>query len=187
MLDLHVVEMTGWKRGNGSTLPGLPWVDPSPNIRSLNEALLYPGLALLENFNELFGGRGTDAPFEQIGADWIRGRDLVKWLNARAIPGVQIFPQRFRPASSNFSGKTIEGIRFVVTNRDIFSPSQLGLDLAAGLAALYPGKIVWEKNRNLIGNSGVMHALASGADAGPAGRAGIGEFLKVRERYLIYP
>jgi len=186
-LDLHVVEMTGWKRAEWFEATGLPWVDPSPNIRSLNEALLYPGLALLENSTNYSVGRGTDTPFEQIGADWIRGRDLVKWLNARAIPGVQIFPQRFRPASSNFSGKTIEGIRFVVTNRDIFSPSQLGLDLAAGLAALYPGKIVWEKNRNLIGNSGVMHALASGADAGPAGRAGIGEFLKVRERYLIYP
>jgi uncharacterized protein YbbC (DUF1343 family) len=186
-LDLHVVEMTGWKRAEWFEATGLPWVDPSPNIRSLNEALLYPGLALLENSTNYSVGRGTDTPFEQIGADWIRGRDLVKWLNARAIPGVQIFPQRFRPASSNFSGKTIEGIRFVVTNRDIFSPSQLGLDLAAGLAALYPGKIVWEKNRNLIGNSGVMHALASGADAGPAGRAGIGEFLRVRERYLIYP
>jgi uncharacterized protein YbbC (DUF1343 family) len=107
-------------------------------------------------------------------------------MNARAIPGVRVFPQRFTPASSHFSGKTIEGIRFVVTDRDIFSASQLGLNLAAGLAALYPGKIVWEKTRNLIGNSGVMHALASGKDAGPAARTGIEEFLKVRERYLIY-
>jgi uncharacterized protein YbbC (DUF1343 family) len=185
-LDLHVVEMTGWKRAEWFEATGLPWVDPSPNIRSLNEALLYPGLALLENSTNYSVGRGTDTPFEQIGADWIRGRDLVKWLNARAIPGVQIFPQRFRPASSNFSGKTIEGIRFVVTDRDLLSPSQLGLDLAAGLAALYPGKIVWEKNRNLIGNSGVMRALASGADASAAARTGVEEFLKLRERYLIY-
>jgi uncharacterized protein YbbC (DUF1343 family) len=107
-------------------------------------------------------------------------------MNARAIPGVRFFPQRFTPASSNFSGKTIEGVRFAITDRDILSASQLGLDLAAGLAALYPGKIVWEKNRNLIGNSGVMRALASGANAGPAARTGIEEFLKVRERYLIY-
>jgi uncharacterized protein YbbC (DUF1343 family) len=185
-LDLHVVEMTGWKRAEWFDATGLPWVDPSPNIRNLNEALLYPGVALLENAPNYSVGRGTDTPFEQIGADWIRGRDLAKWMNARAIPGVRFFPQRFRPASSNFSGKTIEGIRFVVTDRDLLSASQLGLDLAAGLAALYPGKMVWEKNRNLIGNSGVTRALASGADAGGAARTGIEEFLKVRERYLIY-
>jgi uncharacterized protein YbbC (DUF1343 family) len=186
-LDLHVVEMTGWVRAEWFDATGLPWIDPSPNIRNPTEALLYPGVALLENAPNYSVGRGTDTPFEQIGADWIRGRDLAKWMNARAIPGVRFFPQRFTPASSKFSGRTIEGIRFVVTDRDIFSASQLGLNLAAGLAALYPGKMVWENNRHLIGNSGVMRALASGKDAGPAARTGIEEFLKVRERYLIYP
>jgi uncharacterized protein YbbC (DUF1343 family) len=184
--DLHVVEMTGWQREEWFDATGLPWVDPSPNIRNLNEALIYPGLAMLEYSTNYSVGRGTDAPFEQVGADWIHGRDLAQWLNARGIPGVRFYPLRFTPASSNFSGKTIEGIRFVITNRDIFTPSQLGLDVAAGLAALYPGKIVWEANRNLIGSSGVMHALASGEDADSAARTGIEEFLRVRQRYLIY-
>jgi uncharacterized protein YbbC (DUF1343 family) len=185
-LDLHVVELTGWKREEWFDATRLPWIDPSPNIRNLNEALLYPGLALLEYSANYSVGRGTDAPFEQIGADWIRGRDLAEWLSERGIPGVRFYPLRFTPASSSFSGKTIEGVRFVVTNRDILSPSQLGLDLAAGLRALYPGKIVWETNRSLIGNSGVMRAVASGEDTGSAARTGIEEFLKVRERYLIY-
>jgi uncharacterized protein YbbC (DUF1343 family) len=185
-LDLHVVEMTGWKRDEWFDATGLPWVDPSPNIRNLNEALLYPGLALLENSTNYSVGRGTDAPFEQIGADWVRGSDLAAWLNMREIPGVRFSPLRFTPTASHFSGKTIEGIRFVVTNRDLLSPSQLGLELAAGLEALYPGKIDWEKNRNLIGNSGVMRALASSGDAGAAARTGIEEFLKLRQRYSIY-
>src|SRR5271155_903544 len=137
-LDLHVVEMTGWKRTDWFDSTGLPWVDPSPNIRNLNEALLYPGVALIETATNYSVGRGTDAPFEQIGAEWMRGHDFAEWLNARGIPGVRFYPLRFTPASSNFSGKSIEGVRFVITNRDILAPSQLGLDLAASLAVLYP-------------------------------------------------
>jgi len=185
-LDLHVVELTGWKREEWFDATRLPWIDPSPNIRNLNEALLYPGLALLEYSANYSVGRGTDAPFEQIGADWIRGRDLAEWLSERGIPGVRFYPLRFTPASSSFSGKTIEGVRFVVTNRDILSPSQLGLDLAAGLRALYPGKIVWETNRSLIGNSGVMRALASGADPEKPAQTGLEEFMRLRQKYLIY-
>jgi uncharacterized protein YbbC (DUF1343 family) len=184
--DLHVVEMTGWTRDKWFDATGLPWVDPSPNIRNLNEALLYPGVAMLEYSTNYSVGRGTDAPFEQIGADWIHGPDLAAYLNARGIPGVRFYPLRFTPASSTFSGKTIEGVRLEITNRDVFSSAQLGLDLAAGLEALYPGKIVWEANRSLIGSNGVLRALATHNDAGSVARTGIGEFLKLRQRYLIY-
>jgi uncharacterized protein YbbC (DUF1343 family) len=184
--DLHVIQMTGWTRDQWFDATGLPWVDPSPNIRSLNEALLYPGLAMLEYSTNYSVGRGTDAPFEQIGADWIRGFDLAQYLNGRKIPGVRFYPVRFAPSSSNFSGKSIEGIRFVITNRDLYSASELGLALAGALGSLYPGKIVWETNRNLIGNQGVIRALNAKEDAGSVARTGIDDFLKLRQRYLIY-
>ena len=133
--DLHVIEMTGWNREDWFDATGLPWVNPSPNIRSLNEALLYPGIAMLESSTNYSVGRGTDAPFEQIGADWIDGRQLARYLESRAIPGVRCYPVQFTPTSSNFSGKTIQGVHFIVTNRDVFSSSRLGLELAAALAS----------------------------------------------------
>ncbi len=103
-------------------------------------------------------GRGTDAPFEQIGADWIRGRELASFLNGRYIPGVRVYPTRFRPASSNFAGKTIEGVRFVITDRDSFDSTRFGLEVGYALEKLYPGKIAWEINRFLIGNHEVIEA-----------------------------
>ena len=87
--DLHVIEMTGWHREDWFDATGLPWVNPSPNIRNLNEALLYPGLAMLEYSTNYSVGRGTDAPFEQIGADWIRGAELARHLSELNIPGVR--------------------------------------------------------------------------------------------------
>jgi uncharacterized protein YbbC (DUF1343 family) len=184
--DLHVIEMTGWKREDWFDSTGLPWVDPSPNIRNLNEALLYPGIAMLESSTNYSVGRGTDAPFEQIGADWIDGQELARRLGLRAIPGVRVTPVQFTPESSNFKGKTIQGVHFTVTNRDIFSSSRFGLELAEVLGRLYPGKIAVQLNRNLIGNGGVMRALATGTDAGSVADAGIQSFLELRQKYLLY-
>lgn len=184
--DLHVVAMTGWTRGQWFDATGLKWVNPSPNIRTLNEAVLYPGIAMLEGSKNYSVGRGTDAPFEQIGADWIDGRSLARRLESRGIPGVRVSPVEFAPSSSNFTGKTIGGVRFAVTDRDAFSSSRLGLELARALAALYPQKIVMESNKYLIGNSAVMRALGSGGDAGSAADAGIQQFLALRRKYLLY-
>jgi uncharacterized protein YbbC (DUF1343 family) len=184
--DLHVVEMTGWTRGEWFDATGLPWVNPSPNIRSLNEAVLYPGIALLEGSKNYSVGRGTEAPFEQVGADWIDGRALARRLELRGIPGVRFTPVEFAPASSNFSGKTIGGVHFAVTDRGVFSSSRLGLELARALATLYPQKIAIESNKYLIGNSAVMRALATGGDAGSAADAGIQQFLDLRRKYLLY-
>jgi len=184
--DLHVIGMTGWHREDWFDATGLPWVDPSPNIRNLNEALLCPGIAMLEYSTNYSVGRGTDAPFEQIGADWIRGNDLARRLSALNIPGVRISAAQFTPASSIFSGKTISGVSFVVTNRDAFSSSQLGLAVAAALQTLYPRKIALDVNRNLIGNGEVMRALAAGADPAPAANANLKEFLELRLKFLLY-
>jgi uncharacterized protein YbbC (DUF1343 family)/CubicO group peptidase (beta-lactamase class C family) len=188
-LDLHVISMRGWDRGDWFDSTSLPWVDPSPNMRSLNAALLYPGIALLEAAPNYSVGRGTDSPFELIGADWIRGRELGAFLNGRDIPGVRVYPVRFRPASSNFSGKTIEGVRFVVTNRDAFDSTRLGLELAFALNKLYPGKIAFEQNRFLIGNHEVLRGLKEGTDPRTIleeMQDSLTVFTQQRERYLIY-
>lgn len=184
--DLHVIEMTGWNRGDWFDRTELPWVNPSPNIRSLDEATLYPAVALLETSTNYSVGRGTDAPFEQIGADWIDGRELADYLNARGIPGVRFYPVRFTPSSSNFSGKTIQGVRFTLIDRDIFSASRLGLELGRALATLYPKKIAFELDKNLIGSAAVVSALTSGTDASAAADVGIRSFLETRGKYLLY-
>lgn len=184
--ELRVVEMAGWNRAEWFDATGLPWVNPSPNIRNLNQALLYPGLALLEGSTNYSLGRGTDAPFEQVGADWIKGTDLARRLRTRAIPGVQFYPVRFMPVASNLSGKQVEGLSFVVTNRDAFSSARLGLELAEALGALYPKQMKWEANRRLIGNDAVVNALSGGGDAVAAAATGMASFLDVRRKYLIY-
>lgn len=162
--DLHVVKMKNWQRGDWFDSTGLTWIDPSPNLRGLNAAALYDGLALLEASPNYSVGRGTDAPFEQIGADWIHGSELAQFLNARFIPGVRAYATRFQPVSGPFSGKTIEGVRFVILNREQFDSVELGLELAYALQKLYPGKINFEACRFLIGNRETIDALKSGRD-----------------------
>jgi uncharacterized protein YbbC (DUF1343 family) len=188
-LDLRVIQMRGWDRGDWFDATGLPWVDPSPNIRNLNATILYPGIAMLEASTNYSVGRGTDSPFELIGADWIHGRDLASFLNGRYIPGVRVYPTRFRPTSSNFSGKTIEGVRFVITNRDTFDSVRFGLELGYALNKLYPGKIAWQENRFLVGNQEVLRALKNGVDPGTILQQmedSLAVFTRQKERYLLY-
>ncbi len=187
--DLQVVPMHGWNRGDWFDSTGLAWVDPSPNMRSLNAAILYPGLAMLEASRNYSVGRGTDSPFELIGADWIQGRELAAFLNGRFIPGVRAYPVRFRPSASNFAGKTIEGVRFVLTNRDTFDSTRLGLEVAYALGKLYPGKLIWQDNRFLIGSQIVMKAMQTGSD--PRNiveemQDSLARFIERREQYLLY-
>lgn len=134
-------------------------------------------------------GRGTDSPFELIGADWIHGRELAGFLNGRFIPGVRVYPARFRPTASNFSGKTIEGVRFVITNRDTFDSTRLGLELGYALNKLYPGRIDWQANRFLIGNQAVLRELKDGVDPTTILQEmedSLASFTRQRERYMLY-
>ncbi len=187
--DLHVIAMQNWNRGDWFDSTGLLWVDPSPNMRSLTAAMLYPGIGMLEYSKNYSVGRGTDAPFEAVGAVFIRGRELAAYLNARQIPGVRAYPVRFRPTSGNCAGLDVEGVRWLVTSRESLDSVRLGLELAAALQKLYPGKIAFEINRKLIGSQAALRALAAGEDArtiqqnleGP-----LQEFLRTREKYLLY-
>ena len=163
-MDLRVIQMKEWSRGDWFDSTGLSWIDPSPNLRSLNAATLYPGVAMIESSPNLSVGRGTDAPFEQIGADWIRGTELAQALNARSIPGVRAYATRFQPTDSVFKGKSIEGVRFVILNRETFSAIRLGLELAFAIQRLYPGKLDLEACRLSIGSRKVIDEMKAGVD-----------------------
>jgi uncharacterized protein YbbC (DUF1343 family)/CubicO group peptidase (beta-lactamase class C family) len=187
--DLHVIAMRDWNRGDWFDETGLLWVNPSPNMRSVNAALLYPGLAMLEASTNYSVGRGTDAPFEQIGADWIRGRALAAALNSRYIPGLRAYATKFTPSASNFAGHSIEGVRFVITDRNSFDSTRLGLEVAGALEKLYPGKIQWDVNRFLIGNHETIEALKAGLDPRTIVQRleeGLTLFVERRKKYLIY-
>jgi uncharacterized protein YbbC (DUF1343 family) len=186
---LEVVRMRGWQRTDWWDSTGLPWVNPSPNIRSLTAATLFPALAMLEYSRNYTVGRGTETPFEHVGAEWIDGRQLAGYLNSRQIPGMRVYPVRFRPDSSNLANKDVQGVRFVVTQRDALSPSVLGLELAAALAKLYPGKIDFKTNEKLIASQAVIDALNAGQGAQEIldkDRERLKPFLERRRRHLLY-
>jgi uncharacterized protein YbbC (DUF1343 family)/CubicO group peptidase (beta-lactamase class C family) len=187
--DLRVIHMKNWQRGDWFDSTTLGWVNPSPNMRSLNAALLYPGIAMLEYSTNYSVGRGTDAPFEQVGADWIQGQALAAALNAQFIPGVRVYPTKFQPTSSNFSGQTIEGVRFVITDREAFDSTRLGIELAVALRTLYPGKIDFDKCKTLIGSQEVVTAFTQGKEAidiWTAAQADAIKFAERRKQYLLY-
>jgi uncharacterized protein YbbC (DUF1343 family)/CubicO group peptidase (beta-lactamase class C family) len=187
--DLRVIGMKGWNRADWFDSTGLRWVDPSPNLRSLTAAILYPGIGMLEYSKNYSVGRGTDMPFEAIGGDFIGGRELAAYLNARQIPGVRAYPIRFRPTAGPLSGKSVEGVRWLLTSREAFDSVRLGLEVGAALQALYPGKISFEDNRKLIGSEAVIRALRTGEDPRTIQRnieGPLQDFLKIREKYLLY-
>jgi uncharacterized protein YbbC (DUF1343 family) len=178
--NLTVVPMKDWQRGDWFDAGDLPWINPSPNMRSLNAALLYPGVAMLEYSKNYSVGRGTDAPFEQIGADFIHGPELAAYLNRRRIPGVRVYATRFL---------AVEGVRFVITSRDDFDSARLGLEIGAALQKLYPGKIDFDADKKLIGSAEVIRELAARDDPRDIQQRmadSVAAFLKLREKYLIY-
>jgi len=187
--NLHVIKMKNWSRGDWFDSTGLAWVDPSPNMRSLNAATLYDGLGMLEYAKGYSVGRGTDAPFEQIGAEWIRGAELARFLNERSIPGVRAYATRFTPSAPPLKDRPLEGVRFVVVNREQFSAVRLGLEVAYALGKLYPGKLDIEMCRPLIGNRKVIERIKSGDDP-RAIEQGIEDqldaFEQRRRAYLLY-
>ena len=177
---LTVVEIEDWDRGDWFDETGLPWIDPSPNMRSLNAATLYPGLCLLESSKGYSVGRGTDSPFEQIGADFIGGRELAAYLNRREIPGVRAYPARVG---------AVEGVRFVIVNRESLDSTRLGLEVAAAIAKLYPGKIDLSLDKLLIGSAEAVRQLQAGEDPRTIQQSfqdAVAAFVTMRQPYLLY-
>jgi uncharacterized protein YbbC (DUF1343 family) len=187
--QLEVVKMQGWQRSDWFDTTSLPWVNPSPNMRSLNAALLYPGVAMLEAWKGYSVGRGTDAPFEQVGADWMDGVRLASYLNRRGTPGIRVYPTKFRPTSSNFAGQEIEGVRFVVTDREAFDSVRFGIELSSAIETLFAGKMNFEANSKLIGNRHLLNALKSNVTPDTIAAslsAARDEFMRTRQRFLLY-
>jgi uncharacterized protein YbbC (DUF1343 family) len=185
---LTVVPMEGWQRGDWFDATGLVWVNPSPNLRSLTEAALYPGVALIEGTN-VSVGRGTDTPFELVGAPWMKSKELASYLNARGIAGVRFVPVTLTPTSSNYSGQKCEGVNLVVTDRNGFDAPELGIELAAALQKLYPADFKIGRMQELLVNQSVYDALMAGQDPRRIAQdwqEGLEMFQNVREKYLIY-
>ena len=185
---LTVVPMQGWMRGDWFDETGLDWTDPSPNLRSLTEATLYPGVALVEGTN-VSVGRGTDTPFEVLGAPWINARELSSYLNTRQIPGVRFVPLTFTPVSSNYSGQACHGVNIFITSREFLDAPELGLELAAALQKLYPEQFHIEKMAEILANQTILNSLTRGEDPRRISldwQDDLQKFQRLRERYLIY-
>lgn len=187
--NLDVVKMVDWQRGDWFESSGLPWINPSPNMRSLKAACLYPGICLVE-FADISVGRGTDSPFEQIGADFVDGPALAETLNRRGIPGVRCYPVAFTPTVSRYANQTIQGVRFEITNRQLLDATRLGLEVACAIQRLYPGKVDWRQGAKLIGSDDVIRRIESGHDAltiQEQFQEEVRAFVKTRRKWLLYP
>jgi len=185
---LTVIPMDGWQRGDWFDSTGLMWVNPSPNLRSVTEAALYPGVAIIEGTN-VSVGRGTDTPFELVGAPWMKRKELAAYLNARGIAGVRFVPGTFTPTSSNYAGQLCSGVNIIVTDRNGFDAPELGMELAGALRKLYPADYKIERMAELLANQSVYDALVAGQDPRRIAQDwqdGLEKFEKLREKYLIY-
>lgn len=185
---LTVVAMEGWQRGDWFDSTGLAWVNPSPNLRSVTEAGLYPGVGLIEGTN-VSVGRGTDTPFELLGAPWMKGRQLASYLNARGIAGVRFVPVTFTPTASNYAGQTCEGVNLVLTERNALDGPELGIELAAALRKLYPADFKLERMTELLVNQAAYDGLVAGKDPRRIAQdwqEELEKFELVRKKYLIY-
>ena len=131
--------MENWQRDYWYDDTGLAWINPSPNMRNLNQATLYPGIGAIE-YSNVSVGRGTDQPFEQFGAPWIDGPRLSAALNARKLPGIRFYPITFTPKSSKYANEECQGVFMVITNRAQLQPVRVGLEIAAALSTLFGEK-----------------------------------------------
>ena len=186
--DLHVVNVENWRRESWFDETSLVWINPSPNMRSLTEATLYLGIGLLEPTN-VSVGRGTDTPFELVGAPWIDGRKLAAELNAARLAGMRFVPVRFTPRASVHRDVECGGINIVITDRAQFEPIVTGLEIAARLLKLYPKDFAADQFNRLLVNQRIYAAFRQGAD----GRAlrqiwqdDLIAFRALRSRYLLY-
>ena len=186
--DLRVVKMENWRRGMWLDATGQTWVNPSPNMRSLTEATLYPGVGLLETTN-VSVGRGTDTPFEVVGAPWLDGRKLAEYMNGRGLAGVRFVPVRFTPRASVFKEQECGGVNLIVTDRARFRPVRTGLELAVALRRLYPADWKVEDYKRLLANADTLERVRRADEPESIERswaAPLAEFRRARARALLY-
>ncbi len=197
--DLTVIEMEGWQRDFWYDQTGLPWVQPSPNLPTLDSAIVYPGAVLVEG-TCLSEGRGTTRPFELIGAPFIHSRTYAERLNALDLPGVYFRPVHFEPTFQKWAGSLCGGVQIHVKDREAYEPYLTGIALISTAGALYPESFKWRdppyeyETRKmpiqiLCGGSGIPDEMERAADLDDIRRSwqkDVSAFLKQREPYLLY-
>ncbi|MGA8743009.1 MAG: exo-beta-N-acetylmuramidase NamZ domain-containing protein [Terracidiphilus sp.] len=186
--NLTVVTMQGWQRGDWFDSTGAVWMNPSPNMRNLTAATLYPGIGMIETTN-ISVGRGTDTPFEVVGAPWIASANLARYLNARQLSGVRFVPVRFTPASSLYAGQQCGGVNIIVVDRNALDAPEMGLEIAAALHTLYPDAYKIAGLDTLMVNLAALEAVTRGEDPRRIAEdwgAKLDEFRSLRVKYLLY-
>jgi SSS family transporter len=186
---LTVVAMKDWQRGDWFDSTGLVWTNPSPNLRSLRAAILYPAVGLIETTN-ISVGRGTDTPFEYVGAPWIDGPALARVLNARFLPGVRFVPVEFTPkAPYPYADQVCHGIDLIVTDRNVLDSPELGLEIASAIHKVSGDKFQLNKINTLLANKSVLDGLLAGRDPQRIAedwQQPLNDFNAKRKAYLLY-
>jgi uncharacterized protein YbbC (DUF1343 family) len=186
--DLHIIAMKDWHRHETYDETGLAWIPPSPNLRTLEAAFLYPGIEILQPAG-VSVGRGTEAPFELIGAPWIRAKELISVLNRRKIPGVTFAPAQFTPVGDLYSGQLCEGLTINLTDRPSLDAMRMGIDITDALHRLNPEQFQIEKIIDLLGSRVTLERLERGeppAQIVAGWSDDLGKFRTLRKRYLLY-
>jgi len=186
--DLQIVLTRNWRRGEVYDQTGLAWISPSPNLRTFHENLLYPGVEILQA-GGVSVGRGTDTPFEILGAPWIQSEAFAAELNRRNIPGVRLESTSFTPSEGPYQAERCGGVRIRITDRDSFRSIRLGLEIADALNRMYPQQFQLQKAIALLGSQSTIDGLMSGdapADIIASWSVDLDKFRKMREKYLLY-
>ena len=185
---LEVIPVEGWKPSLWFDQTGLPWVNPSPNMRSLTQATLYPGVGLME-FCAVSVGRGTGTPFELLGAPYVDDRRLAAELNRAGVPGVRFVPVRFTPTASVFAGQECAGVQILLVDRGNFRAAELGVALASTLYRLYPEELGLDKMQRLLMSPTVFEGLEAGRpwlEIRSLWNADVARFEERRNPFLLY-
>ena len=186
--DLTVIPAENWRRDYWFDETGLSWINPSPNMRNLNQAALYPGIGAIE-YSNVSVGRGTDQPFEQIGAPWIDGPRLAAALNAHKLPGIRFYPVSFTPASSKHANQACQGVFMVITNRSALQPVRVGLEIAGALFTLFGEQYQLENTELLLGSRESFERVKRGEDPAVVAAgwsADEARWRRLRSKYLLY-
>jgi uncharacterized protein YbbC (DUF1343 family) len=187
-VDLHVIAMKNWRRSQTFDQTGLTWIPPSPNLRTLNEVFLYPGVEILQPAG-VSVGRGTDTPFEQLGAPWIHSDVLLNSMNSKQIPGVRFGAASFTPSDGLYKGEACAGVKLEITDSAAFDSIRTGLEIADSLHRLYPERFQVTKLMDLLASQTTVDALIQ--YQAPAGiiaswESDLAQFRMLRAKYLLY-
>ena len=187
--SLTVVAMKNWSRDDWYDATGLPWTNPSPNMRNMIAASLYPGIGAIEGTN-ISVGRGTDTPFEQIGAPWIDGVALADALNRRGLTGIRFYPVTFMPApGAKLGGEACHGVFMIATDRERLRPVRIGLEIAAALSRMYGTQFKLEDAAALFGSKTTLARIRAGEEPAAIAESWAADearWRELRQKYLLY-